>query len=174
MHQSYLLKEDPSCFDNSFFNINAKEAEAMDPQHRILLEVVYEGIESAGYSLQALQGSPTSVFIGQMNDDYHAIILRDVDSAPQYTATGTSRAITANRVSYFFDWKGPSMTIDTACSSSLVAVHQAVQALRSGTSQLAVAGGVNLILGPDMYIFESNVGHHYHQMPMNIFSYNTF
>ena len=134
----------------------------MDPQQRILLETVYEGIESAGYSMAELRGSSTGVFVGQMTDDYYDLINRDVHCAPQYTATGTSRSIVANRVSYFFDWRGPSVNMDTACSSSLVALHQAVQALRSGESQLAVAAGVNLILGPEKYIYESQVSRHLH------------
>lgn len=130
----------------------------MDPQQRILLETVYEGIESAGYSLPALKGSSTSVFVGQMLDDYRDLLYKDVEAHPQYIATGaSSRAITANRVSYLFDWRGPSMTIDTACSSSLVALHQAVQSLRSGESDMAVVAGVNLILSPDAFIFESSV-----------------
>ncbi|PWY83904.1 polyketide synthase [Aspergillus sclerotioniger CBS 115572] len=155
--QSYLLEEDPCLFDHRFFNIHPKEAESMDPQQRLLLETVYEGIEAAGYSMQRLKASSTAVFVGQMTADYHDVLLRDVDSTPQYLATGTSRSIMANRVSYFFDWRGPSVTIDTACSSSLVALHQAVQSLRSGESSLAVAAGVNLILGPELYIFESKL-----------------
>lgn len=129
----------------------------MDPQHRILLETVYEGIESAGYSLQKLRGSATAVYVGQMSADYYDVLSRDIESIPQYFVTGTARCITSNRVSYFFDWKGPSMTLDTACSSSLVAVHHAVQELRRGESTMAIAAGVNLILGPEMYIAESNV-----------------
>lgn len=144
-------------FDYGFFNLNPKEAESMDPQQRLLLETVYEGIESAGYAMSDLRGSSTGVFIGQMTDDYYDILNKDVQCAPQYTATGSSRAIIANRVSYFFDWRGPSVNIDTACSSSLVALHQAVQALRSGEVDLAVAAGVNLILGPEKYIYESQV-----------------
>lgn len=129
----------------------------MDPQQRMLLEIVFECIEAAGYSIQEMKGSQTAIFVGQMTQDYSDLLLRDVDSAPQYAATGISRAILSNRVSYFFDWKGPSSTIDTACSSSLVALHHAVQTLRSGESSLAVAAGVNLILGPDPYILESKV-----------------
>ena len=129
----------------------------MDPQQRILLETVYESIESAGYSISQLKGSQTAVFVGQMNNDYYNILIRDVDSAPQYFATGATLSIMSNRVSYFFDWKGPSVTMDTACSSSMVALHHAVQALRSGEAEMAVAAGVNLILGPEMYIFESKV-----------------
>jgi hybrid polyketide synthase/nonribosomal peptide synthetase ACE1 len=123
----------------------------------MLLEVVYEGLESAGYSIDQLKGSQTAVYVGQMTADYSDLLLRDIDSAPTYLATGVSRSITSNRVSYFFDWKGPSETIDTACSSSLVALHHAVQTLRSGESNVAVAAGVNLILGPELYIFESKV-----------------
>lgn len=129
----------------------------MDPQQRILLEVVYEGLDSAGYSIQQLKGSSTAVYVGQLNGDFYDVVVRDVDSAPEYTATGTARSIMSNRISYFFDWKGPSMTIDTACSSSLVALHHAVQSLRSGESTMAIAAGVNLILGPEQFIFESKV-----------------
>ncbi|KAK1908811.1 hypothetical protein P3342_009662 [Pyrenophora teres f. teres] len=132
--QSYLLDEDTRLFDAEFFGINPVEAKAMDPQQRLLLEVVYEAIESAGLSIERLRGSDTAVFAGLMCGDYEAMMLRDLDQAPAHFAIGTSRAILSNRVSYFFDWHGPSVTIDTACSSSLVAVHHAVQALRSGDS----------------------------------------
>lgn len=92
-----------------------------------------------------------------MCNDYEAMLLRDLDTVPVYHATGIARSIMSNRISYFFDWHGPSMTIDTACSSSLVAVHQAVQALRSGESRVAIAAGSNLILGPENYIAESRL-----------------
>lgn len=92
-----------------------------------------------------------------MCGDYEALLLRDTDTMPTYHATGIARSIMSNRVSYFFDWRGPSMTIDTACSSSLVALHQAVQLLRSGDSRVAVAAGSNLILGPENYIGESKL-----------------
>lgn len=92
-----------------------------------------------------------------MTADYYDVLARDYDTIPQYMSTGTSRCLTSNKISYFFDWKGPSVTIDTACSSSLVAVHQAVQELRHGESTLAIAAGVNLILGPENYIHESKV-----------------
>lgn len=131
----------------------------MDPQQRMLLETVYESLESAGYSLQQLKGSDTAVFVGQMTGDYYDVLARDIESVPHYIATGVSRAIMANRISYFFDWKGASLCVDTACSSSLVAVHQAVQELRSGHSKVAVAAGVNIILGPELYIYESKVFH---------------
>lgn len=157
MTKAYLLDEDPCVFDNDFFGISVKEAESMDPQQRIILEVIYECLESAGYSISQLRGSSTGVFVGQMSDDYREIILRDVDCHPQYTATGSARSILANRVSYSFDWKGPSINIDTACSSSLAALHLAVQSLRSGESDMAVVAGVNLVFNPEMFSFLSSV-----------------
>lgn len=154
---AYLLNQDPGLFDAEFFGISALESRAIDPQQRMLLEIVYEAIEDAGMSLEALKGSDTAVYAGLMCAEYEAILLRDLDSVPTYYASGTSRAILSNRISYLFDWHGASMTIDTACSSSLVAVHQAVQALRLGESRMAVACGANLILGPEPFIVESKV-----------------
>lgn len=107
--------------------------------------------------MQGLRGSKTSVYAGIMCGDYESMLLRDLQQAPTYTATGTSRAIVSNRISYFFDWHGPSMTIDTACSSSLVALHMAVQSLRAGESPVAVACGANLLLGPENYVVESKL-----------------
>lgn len=129
----------------------------MDSQQRNILEVIYECMESAGYSISQLRGSSTGVFVGQMSDDYREMILRDVDCHPQYTATGSSRSILANCVSYIFDWKGPSLNIDTACSSSLAALHLAIQSLRSGESDMAVVAGVNLVFNPEMFSFLSSV-----------------
>ncbi|OKL62581.1 hypothetical protein UA08_02969 [Talaromyces atroroseus] len=154
---AYLLQDDPRGFDRDFFNISPKEAEAMDPQQRCLLETVYEGIESAGYSVPQLRGSSTGVFVGCMSFDYQFVAMRGLESLPQYHATGGSMAILANRVSYFYDWKGPSLACDTACSSSLVALHQAVLSLRNGDINMAVAAGVNLILGPEQFIAYSNL-----------------
>ncbi|GAW13549.1 hypothetical protein ANO14919_029360 [Xylariales sp. No.14919] len=154
---AYLLDEDYRAFDNAFFGIHPKEAESMDPQQRILLETVYEALEAAGHSIHELMGSSTAVYVGQMTDDHEDMLLRDVDSAPQYAATSTSRAIMANRVSHFFDWHGPSVSVDTACSSSLVALHQATATLRSGESKMAIVAGVNLITSPKMFIYESNL-----------------
>ncbi|KAI9654398.1 MAG: Type I Iterative PKS [Bathelium mastoideum] len=154
---AYLLQEEPRLFDRDFFNISPKEAEAMDPQQRCLLETVYEGVESAGYSIPQLQGSSTGVFVGATCFDYQFVAMRGLDSLPQYYATGGSMAILANRLSYFFDWRGPSVACDTACSSSLVALHQAVLSLRSGEIDMAVAAGANLILGPELFIAYSNL-----------------
>ena len=153
----YFLDEDPKVFDAEFFGIKPVEANSMDPQQRILLEVIYEGLEAAGLPLDSLRGSSTAVYVGLMAVDYNDMLNRDPSDYPQYAAAGTSRSMISNRVSYFFDWRGPSMTIDTACSSSLVAVHQAVQSLRSGESQVAVAAGANLLLGPETFIAGSDM-----------------
>ncbi|RDA92440.1 hypothetical protein CP533_6453 [Ophiocordyceps camponoti-saundersi (nom. inval.)] len=154
--KAYLLSEDIRRFDAAFFRTSPHEAESMDPQQRLLLETVYEATEDAGIPLKA-DGSNTAVYVGNMTGDYHEMLLRDPQHLPKYMATGTARSILANRVSYFFNWKGPSMTIDTACSSSLVAVHEAVTALRLGMSDAACAAGTNLILGPEMMISESKL-----------------
>ncbi|KAI4210919.1 MAG: hypothetical protein LQ351_006238 [Letrouitia transgressa] len=156
-NKSYLLSEDPRFFDAPFFNINPLEADGLDPQQRLLLETVYETIESAGVTLEAVQGSQTSVFVGSMTADYADIQMRDTETMPRYAVTGTARSLLSNRISYFFDLRGESMTIDTACSSSLVALHQAVQSLRAGNSSTAIVAGVNLILDPTMFIGESNL-----------------
>jgi hybrid polyketide synthase/nonribosomal peptide synthetase ACE1 len=151
VQDSYLLSEDPRLFDAQFFNIPPGEAESIGPQQRLILETVYEAIESSGLVLEALRGSNTAVYVGIMCDDYGNICYADPESISTYAATGTARSILSNRVSFVFDWRGPSMTIDTACSSSLVAIHQAVQVLRSGSSSVAVAAGANLIFSPRMY-----------------------
>ncbi|KAF4830071.1 Hybrid PKS-NRPS synthetase lepA [Colletotrichum tropicale] len=155
--KSYFLDEDPRLFDTTFFNVSPLEAEAMDPQQRLLLETVYEATESAGTPIERFQGSRCSVFVGVMTGDYETIQYRDTEDLSHYTASGTSRAILANRISYFFDLSGSSICLDTACSSSLVAMHLAVQDLRSGAAETAVVAGTNLIFGPDMYISESKL-----------------
>lgn len=155
--KAYFLEQDHRQFDATFFNITPKEAEAIDPQGKVLLETVYEGLDSAGISLRESMGKRIAVFVGTMTADYDLLTGKDELSFSQYCATGTSRAIISNRVSYFFHWNGPSMTIDTACSSSLVALHQAVLSLRSGESTMACVAGTNLILGPEMFICESNL-----------------
>ncbi|KAJ5422955.1 Acyl transferase/acyl hydrolase/lysophospholipase [Penicillium cf. griseofulvum] len=156
-NKSYLLDDNHRNFDASFFNINPAEADGMDPQQRILLETTYEAFERAGYTLEQMQGSSTAVFVGVMTSDFHDIQTRDLDTIGRWHATGTAPSILANRISYCFNLKGPSMSINTACSSSLVALHQAVQCIRNGESNTAVVGGVNLILDPDTYISESKL-----------------
>lgn len=148
--KSYFLQEDIANFDAAFFNIQPMESDAIDPQQRLLLETVYDSLCAAGLPIEKLRGSPTAVYVGMMCDDWSTMVSRDWETLPTYAATGLARSIVSNRISYFFDWNGPSMTIDTACSSSLVAVHHAVQTLRSGESTVAVATGTNLILSPGM------------------------
>ncbi|KAB5530404.1 hypothetical protein GE09DRAFT_1252605 [Coniochaeta sp. 2T2.1] len=152
VRNAYLIDDDPRVFDRDFFAMNPKEAESLDPQQRMLLETVYEGLESAGYSIQQLRGSPTAVYVGVMLVDMQFISSRGLDTLPQYDITGTARSILANRISYFYDWNGPSVAVDTGCSSSLVALDQAVQTLRNGDSTMAVAAGTNLILDPYPFI----------------------
>ncbi|KAH6855609.1 hypothetical protein B0I37DRAFT_442419 [Chaetomium sp. MPI-CAGE-AT-0009] len=155
VRHSYVLDEDHRLWDADFFSVSANEASAIDPQQRLLMECVYEALEAGGQRMQDLRGSDTAVYVGLMCEEYSDIQGRELNTIPRYFPTGTARSIVANRVSYFFDWRGASMTIDTACSSSLVAVHQAVQVLRSGASRVAVAAGTNLLLGPEPYIAES-------------------
>ncbi|KAL4924285.1 beta-ketoacyl [acyl carrier protein] synthase domain-containing protein [Aspergillus undulatus] len=160
--ESYWLEDsDPiniSQFDAGFFNIQPSEIDAMNPQQRLLMEVVYDSLCAAGKPVEKLRGSNTAVYVGMMSDDWSTMLTRDWETLPRYTATGLERGIMANRLSYFFGWHGPSMTIDTACPSSLVALDLAVQMLRSGKSKVAVAAGTNLIPSPAMYISESNLG----------------
>lgn len=146
VRHSYLLEEDLRSFDAQFFGINLVEAHSIDPQQRLLLETVYESLEAAGLSVKGLQGSDTAVYVGVMSADFTDMIGRDTEMFPTYFATGTARSILSNRLSYFFDWHGPSMTIDTACSSSLIAMHQAVQTLRGRQSSVAVVSAYSRLL----------------------------
>jgi hybrid polyketide synthase/nonribosomal peptide synthetase ACE1 len=156
---SYLLSEteDVRAFDSKFFGIKPVEARALDPQQRLLLEVAYEGLESAGLPMEELRGSDTAVYVGLMCADYEALLLRDFQNIPTYHSVGNARSTMSNRLSYFFDWRGPSVTVDTACSSSLTALHFAMQTLRAGDSQVALACGTNLLLGPENYVTESKL-----------------
>ncbi|KAK7748161.1 Type I Iterative PKS [Cytospora paraplurivora] len=153
----YWIEQDHRLFDASFFNITPKEAEAIDPQQRLLLEVVYEALESAGYAMRDYAGCNVGVYAGVMTADYQTLTECDELNASQYASTGNSRAIVANRLSYFFDFHGPSMTIDTACSASLVALHQAVLALRSHEIDMACVAGANLMLTPEQFLAESDL-----------------
>ncbi|KAK1975036.1 beta-ketoacyl synthase domain-containing protein [Colletotrichum cereale] len=153
----YFFKEPLGAFDSSFFNIQAGEAESMDPQQRLLLETTYDALSAAGLAIQDLEGSDTAVYVGLMTHDFETIKTQDMHHMPTYFATGVAASIASNRLSYYFDWHGPSMTIDTACSSSLVAIHHAVQQLRSGQSRVAVAAGANMIISPLSYVSESKL-----------------
>lgn len=147
-------------FDAPFFGISSKEAVALDPQQRLLLEVCWEAMESAGIDPASLRGSPAGVFIGISSDDYSQAHRHSghLDLIDGYALTGSCFAPAAGRLSYTFGFEGPSMAVDTACSSSLVAVHLACQSLREGESEVAFAGGVNLILSPVFHIASSKLG----------------
>jgi acyl transferase domain-containing protein len=132
-------------FEPEFFALSPREAVSMDPQQRLLLEVSWEALEDAGQAPDELRGSRTGVFVGISTDDY-AHLTRDLDLGGPYGGTGTARSVAAGRLAYFLDLNGPAVQLDTACSSSLVAVHLACQSLQSGDCDLALAGGVNLIL----------------------------
>ncbi|KAL3430444.1 hypothetical protein BDV09DRAFT_202202 [Aspergillus tetrazonus] len=155
--EAYYISDDPRPFDAPFFNISATEAESIDPQQRQLLETVYESLEAAGLRLDALQGSSTGIFCGVMNNDWGELQSADYKSLPQYLATGAARSIIANRISYFFDWHGPSVVVDTACSSSMVALHHAVTALQQNECTLALATGTNLIQAPNIFISTTKI-----------------
>ncbi|MBK7992414.1 MAG: acyltransferase domain-containing protein [Blastocatellia bacterium] len=150
--------EDIDLFDYSYFSISLREAANMDPQQRLLLEVAIEALEDAGQDLESLTGSQTGVFIGISSNDYARTQLSDPTLINVYAATGNAMSIAANRISYFLDLHGPSISIDTACSSSLVAVSLACQNIWEGKTPLAIAGGVNLILSPDITINFSKAG----------------
>jgi phthiocerol/phenolphthiocerol synthesis type-I polyketide synthase D len=139
---------DVAGFDAKFFGITPREAEAMDPQQRTLLEVTWAALEHAGIPPSSLRGSRTGVFVGLSASEYGYLTMTDVTGIDAWSGTGAAASIAANRLSYLLDLRGPSLTLDTACSSSLVAVHQAVGSLRRGESDTALVAGVNLLLSP--------------------------
>lgn len=137
-------------FDPQFFGISPREANEIDPQQRLLLEVSWEALENAGIAPDGLAGSLTGVFIGISGSDYSQLRLHYGIEPDAYAGTGNAHSIAANRLSYFLDLRGPSMAVDTACSSSLVAVHLAAKSLQNGECDRAIAGGVNLLLSPEL------------------------
>jgi acyl transferase domain-containing protein/NADPH:quinone reductase-like Zn-dependent oxidoreductase/surfactin synthase thioesterase subunit/acyl carrier protein len=155
-----FLDVDISLFDASFFKISPKEAEYLDPQQRLLLEVSYEAIKSSGIEPDSLDGSHTGVFIGICSHDYMDLLTATGDKLliNPYMATGNAASTATGRISFVFGLEGPNFAVDTACSSSLVAIDEACKNLRSGDASLALAGGVNLILSPDLSINFSKSG----------------
>ncbi|MDQ5837035.1 MAG: AMP-binding protein, partial [Acidobacteriota bacterium] len=145
-------------FEPEFFGISGREAELMDPQQRLLAEVAWEALEYAGISPHGLAGSRTAVVVGISNPDYSRLRPEGQSATDPHIATGNALSIAANRLSYLLDLRGPSWAVDTACSSSLVAVHQACRSLLAGECDLALAGGVNLILAPQLSAAFSNAG----------------
>ena len=145
-------------FDAGYFGILPREAERMDPQQRLFLEVASEALDDAGLTREQLRGSRTGVFVASYHNDYAQLQYNDVDAIDLRTLTGTLHSVLANRLSHFLDLRGPSLSVDTACSSSLVATHLACQSLRLGESDVAVAGGVSLIITPELFVAMSKVG----------------
>ena len=142
-------------FDPLFFNISPREAERMDPQQRLFLEVAWEALENAGLATDKLAGTQTGVFTAMAVVNYDQLLYKNVADLTQisaYDGIGTTLSLASSRLSYLLDLKGPSLAIETACSSSLVAVHLACQSLRTGETNLCVVGGVNLILTPELNI----------------------
>ncbi len=137
-------------FDPQFFGITPREAECMDPQQRLILEVTWEALENAGLAADRLADSQTGVFIGISSNDYNYVRYRaGMSTLSAYTGTGSAYSVAAGRVSYLLDLHGPSLPVDTACSSSLTALHLACQSLRAGECALALVGGAGLLLSPE-------------------------
>nr|QEO60268.1 polyketide synthase [Alternaria oxytropis] len=153
----HFLTQDPYVFDAAFFNITATEALALDPKQRIAMEVAYGALENAAMPLRKVAGSQTACFMGSAMADYRDSMSRDFGFAPKYQILGTSEEMVSNRISHFLDIHGPSATVHTACSSSLVAAHVACQSIRSGEADMAIAGGVGIILTPDSSMSLNNL-----------------
>lgn len=144
------IDRDLAAFDAAFFNIPAAEANGLDPQQRLQLETAYEALENAGIPLGSVKGSKTSVHVATVSRDYDRNAYRDPQDLAKYHLTGCGEAITSGRVSYTFDLRGPCFSLDTGCSGSMVGLHLAVQGLRSRETDMALVGGTNLLLSPDM------------------------
>jgi len=160
---------DVSLFDADFFGISPREAAQMDPQQRLLLEMSWEALENGGIRPSSLRGSRCGVFIGIASADYAHRFADDLGAIDSQVATGNTSSIAANRISYMYDLKGPSMALDTACSSSLVAFHQACQSIRTGESELAIAGGISLHFHPYGFIAFSKASMLSRQGKCNVF-----
>ncbi|PJE10173.1 MAG: polyketide synthase [Mycobacterium sp.] len=145
-------------FDSEFFAVAKTEADNIDPQQRMALELTWEALEHARIPASSLRGEAVGVYVGVSNNDYGFLAISDPTVAHPYAITGNSGAIIPNRVSYFFDFRGPSVMVDTACSSSLVAIHQGVQALRNGEADVVVAGGVNALITPAVTLGFDEIG----------------
>jgi polyketide synthase 13 len=145
-------------FDAEFFALSKMEADNVDPQQRMALELTWEALENARIPASSLRGESVAVYIGSSLNDYSFLAMSDPSIAHPYAITGTASSIIANRVSYFYDFRGPSVAIDTACSSSLVAAHQGVQALRAGEADVAIVGGVNALITPLVTVGFDEVG----------------
>ncbi|TVY81978.1 Asperfuranone polyketide synthase afoG, partial [Lachnellula suecica] len=155
---AHFLQEDPGCFDAAFFSYSGNLAAAVDPQYRLQLESTYEALENAGLPLAKVSGSKTSCYTAVFTHDYHDGLMRDADNLPRLLHIGTPAAMSANRISHFFDLRGTSFTLDTGCSGGLVALHQAVLGLRAQEADMAVVSASNLMLSPDQFKTFSSMG----------------
>ncbi|MFJ8791279.1 type I polyketide synthase [Streptomyces sp. NPDC102462] len=149
---------DPDAFDNEFFTISPREAAAMDPQQRLLLQSAWRAVEDAGIAPRNLAGTRTGVFVGIMGNEWAHLHLTDYANVTAQVGSGNGYCMTANRISYHLDLKGPSLAVDTACSSSLVAAHLAVNALLAEECDHALVAGVNVALTPALSIFYTQAG----------------
>ncbi|KAI0119752.1 hypothetical protein F4814DRAFT_458905 [Daldinia grandis] len=154
---AHFIDEDPSAFDAPFFSITAKEAAAMDPQQRWALETSFRAFENAGIPVENLKGSNTAVFGASFWSDYLGLYSKDIDNLPSMGVSGIASSIIPNRLSWYFDFHGPSVHIDTACSSSMVAMDLACQSISNGSATAALVVGTNLLLSPESSILLSNM-----------------
>jgi 8-amino-7-oxononanoate synthase len=157
-HRDGGFLRDADAFDNDFFGISPREAQAMDPQQRLLLQTAWRALENATLDPRGQAGSGTGVFVGVMANEWAHLHMSDYRAITAQSGSGNGYFMTANRLSYQLDLKGPSLAVDTACSSSLVAVHLAVQALRNGECDQAITAGVNLALTPALNVFYTKAG----------------
>ncbi|KAL4734136.1 hypothetical protein BDV11DRAFT_175032 [Aspergillus similis] len=154
----HFLEQDLGAFDAQFFSFSAETASSMDPQIRLQLESVYEALENAGITLPEVAGTDTAVYAAMFGRDYYDGIIRDPDNLPHFMSSGTGNAMLSNRVSHFYDLRGPSLTLDTGCSGGLVALHQGIQALRSRETGMALICASNLFLNPDLFKTMGSLG----------------
>ncbi|RYP67536.1 hypothetical protein DL771_007186 [Monosporascus sp. 5C6A] len=155
---NFLAGDPIAAFDAPFFAIGAKEAQAMDPVHRLTLETAYRALENAGLSMEQVAGSQTAVFAGSSSTDYSIMMSKDPTHMAKYTATGTSTNMMANRISWFFNLTGPSASVSAACSSSLVALDMTCQSIWAGNATMGLACGGNVIVSPENGMWLDNLG----------------
>ncbi|KAF7194934.1 Highly reducing polyketide synthase pks5 [Pseudocercospora fuligena] len=154
----YFIDEDPMAFDAAFFNVSTEAAQAMDPQLRASMEGVYEALEDAGIPLEKLAGTNTSVFSGTFGRDYSDRLIKDPETLPPSFFVGNGAAMYSNRISHFFDLKGPSVTTDTGCSGSMAALHLAAQTIFHGESDMSIVAVAQYMLNHDLLVALSNLG----------------